>query len=59
MSKKKVGQGQRKAEKVNGTKKKQLEEHFAANWVNWQKVSNMIVHRKNILDKQEFPCNEH
>lgn len=33
--------GQQKAGKVNGTTRKQQEEHFKTNQVNWQQVSNM------------------
>lgn len=33
---------QLKVKKVSGMKKKQMEEHFVTNWINWQKVSNMI-----------------
>lgn len=27
-------------------KKKQMEEYFVTNWINWQKVSNMICCQK-------------
>lgn len=49
---KKVGTGQQKDGKEGGTKKKQLEKHFAVNWVNWQQVGNMTGHRNSILERQ-------
>lgn len=37
---------QLKVKKVSSMKKKQMEEHFVTNWINWQKVSNMICCQK-------------
>lgn len=48
------GQGQQKAGKVSATKKKQLEEHFATNWANLQKLSSMSGYKENISEKQSF-----
>lgn len=42
--------GPQKAGKVRGTKERQLEEHFAANQVNWKQVNNMIA----ILERQSY-----
>jgi len=46
--------GQQKAGTVSVTKKKQLEEHCATNYVNWQQVSNMIGYKKSILERQSL-----
>ncbi len=40
-----LGQGNKRLEKLSGAKTKQQEERFAANKVNWQKVSNMIGYK--------------
>lgn len=37
----KAAMGTIKAGKISGTKKKQVEEHFITNLVNWQRVRNM------------------
>lgn len=46
--------GQQKAGKVNGTTRKQQEEHFKTNQVNWQQVSNMTEYKKSILERWSF-----
>lgn len=48
------GHGQQKDGKVSATKKKQLEEHFATNWANLQKLSSMSGYKENISEKQSF-----
>lgn len=40
----KVGRGQQKARNLVVPQKKQLKEHLAANWVNWQQIGNMTEH---------------
>lgn len=43
-----------KAGKVSGARKKELEEQFAANQVDWQQVGKIIGQKKSISERQTF-----
>ncbi len=53
-SQKKLVRGQQRAEKAGHFKEIQLEEHLAADYVNWHHVCNMISCKRDVLEKQSL-----